>query len=228
MITNRQLILPYAAPYFAYVGIASIPETILPMVISYPLRLVIVPLLLAWGWRWYCPLRGPRPIWGSIGLGIGTGVVGLGLWIGLLSSFLPSTETTPWTPAAFTFRLLSAGLVVPLFEELMMRGFVFRLALQWDQLRQQDVQHPLLTALDERSINEVPMGAWSWAAVIISTLAFTSGHGLHEWPAAIAYGLLMALIYILRKDLVVCITAHAVTNILLASYVYATGSWQYW
>ena len=228
MITNRQLILPYAAPYLTYVGIASIPEAVLPMEISYPLRIVVVSLLLAWGWRWYCPIRGPRSRVGSMSLGAIAGLVGFALWVGLLRPFTSPVDSSPWSVTAFIFRLLSAGLVVPLFEELMMRGFVLRLALQWDRLRKTGASAPLQQTLDEHSINEIAPGAWSWAAVLISTLAFTSGHSVAEWPAAIVYGLLMAFLWIKRQDLVACITAHAVTNITLALFVYTTGSWQYW
>ncbi len=228
MITNRQLILPYAAPYLAYVGIASIPEDLLPMEFNYPLRLIVVPLLLAWAWRWYCPLTGPRSKSGSIATGIAAGLLGLVLWIGLLTPFTSAGVAEPWSITAFIFRLLSAGLVVPLFEELMMRGFVFRLALQWDNLRKARSAAPLHQAMDEHSVDEIAPGAWSWTAILLSTLAFTSGHSTYEWPAAIAYGLLMAGLWIRRQDLLACITAHAVTNITLAGFVYATGAWQYW
>jgi hypothetical protein len=228
MITNRQLILPYAAPYLAYVGIASVPEQILAMEISYSLRLIVVPLLLAWAWRWYCPLRGPCSLTGSVAVGTVAGLLGLGIWIGLLTPFTTTEQGQPWSTTAFVFRLFSAGFVVPLFEELMMRGFIFRLALQWDTLRKNRVDSPLHRALDEHSVNQVLPGAWSWTAVLLSTLAFTSGHALPEWPAAMAYGLLMSLLWINRKDLVACIVAHAVTNIALALYVFATKNWQYW
>ena len=77
MITNRQLLLPYAAPYLAYAGIASIPRDYLSAEASYLLRLVVVPLLLVWAWRWYCSLRGPRSLAGSILVGAGAGLVGL-------------------------------------------------------------------------------------------------------------------------------------------------------
>jgi len=62
----------------------------------------------------------------------------------------------------------------------------------------------------------------------ISTLVFTAGHGMPEWPASIAYGLLMCALWAWRKDLVSCIAAHATTNIVLAVYVLRTGNWQYW
>jgi CAAX amino terminal protease family. len=228
MITNRQLLLPYALPYLAYVGIASIPSDFLTPHANYLCRLIVVPLLLIWAWRWYCPLTGPRSLFGSIASGAAAGLVGLVLWLALLAPFVHPDEANPWTLPEFLLRLLSAGLMVPLFEELMMRGFVFRLAFQWDQERRAGNRDPLHIALDHRSINEVVPGSWSWPAVILSTLAFTSGHVMAEWPAAVAYGLLMAWLAIHRRDLVACISAHAVTNIALALFVYTTDSWHFW
>ncbi len=228
MITNRQLILPYAAPYLAYVGIATLLSETLPADYNYLLRLLVVSALLCWAWRWYCPLKGPNSPLVSVLVGTGAGLVGLVLWIGLLSPFVTPGDTPPWSSQAFVLRLLSAGLLVPIFEELMMRGFIFRLAWQWDQARTNQEEHPLHLALDQRSINTVPPGSWSWVAIGLSTLAFTSGHTVPEWPASIGYGLLMAFLWIYRKDLLTCIVAHAVTNITLAWYVFATGNWQYW
>lgn len=228
MITNRQLLLPYAAPYLAYVGLASIPRDYLSVEASYLLRLVVVPLLLVWAWRWYCSLRGPQSMRGSILVGAGAGLLGLVVWIGLLHPFVSAAEAEPWSTPAFLLRLVSAGLLVPLFEELMMRGFLFRFALQWHRAWQNRTGEPLHTALDEQSVNEVEPGAWTWPAVLLSMLAFTSGHAPHEWPAAMAYGLLMSLLWIHRQDLISCVTAHAVTNISLALFILVTDSWQYW
>ena len=59
-------------------------------------------------------------------------------------------------------------------------------------------------------------------------MLFAAGHASHEWVAAIAYGLLMALLWIVRRDLLTCVVAHAVTNLTLALYVRETGSWQLW
>jgi len=228
MITNRQLILPYAAPYLAYVGIAALLADHLSPEANYLLRLVVVSALLCWAWRWYCPLTGPRSAWGSVLVGAGAGLVGLILWVALLCPFVEPGAAPAWSARAFALRLLSAGLLVPVFEELMMRGYLFRLAWQWDQARSNHQKDPLHLALDHRSINTVAPGSWSWAAVGLSTLAFASGHALAEWPASIAYGLLMAWLWIRRQDLLTCIVAHAVTNIGLAGYVVASGQWQYW
>ncbi len=228
MISNRQLILPYAAPYLAYVGIAAIPAEYLAAGPNYLLKLTVVPFLIYWSWRWYCPVRGPHSPLGSILIGAGAGLIGLVVWIALLAPFVTPEDSPAWSFNAFLLRLLSAGLLVPVFEEMMMRGFMFRLAYQWDQARTNKEKFPVHVALDKRSINDVAPGAWSWGAVALSTAAFTSGHALYEWPAAVAYGLLMAFLWVARKDLITCITAHAVTNIALAVYVFTTGKWQYW
>jgi uncharacterized protein len=228
MIPNHRLLVPYAAPYFAYVLIATVAERFVPMEVNYLLRIVIVFATLLWAKQWFFPFKGPKSPVVSAFVGILAGVIGLMLWIALLTPFVSGAEAKPWTQSAFVLRLLAAGFLVPIFEELMMRGYVFRLALQWDEARKSKANDALSIALDERSVNDVQPGAWSWMAVVVSTIVFTLGHATPEWPASIAYGLLMAGLYILRKDLLSCIVAHGVTNIGLAIYVYQTGKWQLW
>lgn len=228
MLTNRQLTVPYIAPYFAYVAIASVPADIVSREINYGLRLVVVGALLFWARRWYCPLTRPGAIPGSVLWGIGAGVVGTGLWVVLLAPFVSAGAAPAWSGLPFALRFVAAGVLVPVFEEMMMRGYVFRLALQWDQERRKGADSALHAALDDRSLLEVRPGEWSWAAVALSSLVFTAGHNITEWPAAIAYGLLMCLLWIRRKDLLTCIVAHATTNVTLAVFVQATGHWQYW
>ena len=131
------------------------------------------------------------------------------------------------------FRLVSASLVVPVFEEIAMRGYIFRFALQWDMIRKNKTQRKpgqgsFLTALDHAAISEVKPGAWTFPAILISTLIFALGHTVPEWPASIAYGILMSLVWITRKDLLSCIIAHGTTNLALALYVYYSGRWELW
>ena len=225
--SNRELIIPYAAPYFAYVGIASFLQDKISIELNYILKLVIVTGLLIWAWRWYVPLTGPKTRGGSCIWGVIFGIIGLVFWCVLYAPFA-GTGGDPWTFSGFILRLVTASLIVPVFEELMMRGFVFRLALQWDEFRRAKSATPLLDALENASMNDVRPGAWSMAAVAISTIAFTVGHTVPEWPAAVFYGLLMALLWIMRKDLLSCIVAHGVTNFGLALYVYSTGNWALW
>ncbi|WP_136809813.1 type II CAAX prenyl endopeptidase Rce1 family protein [Desulfosediminicola flagellatus] len=228
MINNRRLLVPFAAPFLAYVFIASALGDFMPIEMNYGLRIVACVALLVWGWKWYMPMTGPKSVSGSVITGVVTGIIGLAVWIVLLTPFADASEAEPWSGSAFMVRLLTAGLLVPVFEEIMMRGFVFRLALQWWEARKRHDSDPLITALDDHSVNTVLPGAWSWPAVIISTVVFASGHNTYEWPASIGFGLLMTGLWIVRKDLISCIVAHGVTNITLAIYVVKTDSWFLW
>lgn len=228
MINNYKLILPYATPYFVYVIIASLFSNILPFEVDYTLRIILTICAFAWAWRWYFPVKGPNSTINSVLTGVLTGIIGLILWIILLYPFVSPEDETAWSYSAFLLRLVSAGVLVPIFEEILMRGYIFRLAVQWSNTRKSGEKDAIYKALHERSVNDVKQGDWSWAAVLISTVAFTSGHQIYEWPASIVYGLLMAFLYIFRKDLLSCIIAHATTNIALAIYVFNTGKWQYW
>ena len=112
-----------------------------------------------------------------------------------------------------------------------MRGFVLRFALQWDLARRDPGAagaDPLGVALDQRSIGDVTPGAATPLAVLISTLLFMAGHGLEQYPAAFVYGILMASLWIVRGDLLTCVTAHAVTNTALALYIRASDAWTLW
>jgi CAAX prenyl protease-like protein len=228
MIPNHRLLVPYIAPYFAYVLIATVAERFLPMELNYLLRIIVVLYALLWAKQWFFSFKGPESPVGSVFFGIAAGFIGLIAWIALLNPFVSVVDVKPWSQSAFVLRLMAAGFLVPVFEEVLMRGYIFRLALQWDEARKARVKDAFQTAFDESSVNDVRAGAWSWAAVMISTVAFTSGHTMPEWPASIAYGLLMAGLYILRKDLLSCIVAHSVTNIALAVYVFNTGKWYLW
>jgi len=225
--SNRDLLLPYCLPLLLYLGIGSLPEDWLSREASYGLRILACGSALAWAWSRYVPLRGPRGILGSAALGTAAGLAGCIVWVALLIPLAP-TGLPAWGLGAFTLRLAAAGLVVPLFEELLMRGYLLRLAVLWDRARRQGHDRPLSLALDERSIADVEPGGWTPLAVVISVAVFTLGHTPPEWPAATVYGLLMAGLWIIRRDLLSCVVAHAVTNVALAFYVRATGQWGLW
>ena len=226
-ISNRELLIAYFLPYMAYVGIASFFQNRMSIEINYLLRLIIVPAILFWAWRWYTPLIGPKNKVGSFFYGIIFGILGFVVWCFLFAPFV-DIKGEPWTHSAFLLRFISASLVVPIFEELFIRGYVFRVALQWDMARRKKVKEPLLEALDNSNINNVKPGAWSIWAIIISDIVFALGHSPSEWLAAMAYGTLISILWILRKDLFSCMIAHGTTNLVLAVYVYKTGKWGLW
>jgi membrane protease YdiL (CAAX protease family) len=223
---NRQLLLPYLAPYFAYVLVATLAADRVPREVDYAARMVVTSAALIWAWRFYVPLRGPRSAATSIALGAGAGLVGLALWIALLAPFVEGGEA--WEPGAWGLRALAATTLVPVFEEQLMRGYVLRFAIQWDRARSAGAGDPFGVALDKSSIADIEPGAWTWTALLISSGVFALGHLQAEWPAALAYGFLMAGLWIWQRDLLTCVVAHAVTNASLALYVRATGSWALW
>ncbi len=227
-ISNRDLFLPYLAPYFAYVSIVFFFDNRLSVEIIYALRLIIVPVLLIWAWRWYFPLTGPKSPIISVAVGAVAGLAGCLLWVVLLDPFIDPQEGEIWSDTGFYLRLAAAALVVPIFEELFVRGYIFRVALQWDQARKLRITQPFETAIDKRCITDVEPGAWTTLAVAISTIGFALGHHVVEWPASLAYGLLMMALWIIRKDMLSCIVAHGVTNFTLAFYVRQTGQWGFW
>ncbi|MFA5906091.1 MAG: CPBP family glutamic-type intramembrane protease [Desulfobacula sp.] len=227
-ISNRDLMLPYGVPYFAYVGIAALGKDRIPDEIGYILKIIIVPILLYWAWKWYVPVTGPKKIMGSVSYGVIFGVLGLLIWCLLLAPFIEHSGE-PWSVTGFILRLLAASLIVPVFEEMFIRGYILRAALQWDMNRKSlGARAALDKMMDEDTVEDVAPGAWTVMAVGISTLAFTIGHTTPEWPAAIAYSLLMSWLWIIRKDLLSCIVAHGVTNLTLALYVYYSGNWGFW
>ena len=231
-IVNRGLLIPYAVPYFAYVGIASFIASFgggwLNEEVGYVLKILVVPGLMLWAWKWYVPVFGPKDRMESVWAGIAVGVIGLLVWLLLMAPFIDIVGE-PWEPVPFFLRMFSATLIVPVFEEYFIRGYFLRAAYQWDMNRKtMSAKEALLRTLDEDNIKTVPPGAWSVAAVAISTIAFTVGHLPAEWPAAIAYSLLMTALWVVRKDLLSCMVAHATTNLMLALYCYFTGDWGFW
>lgn len=225
--SNRRLLLPYALPYVAYVAVASIPTDYLSPEANYGLRIVASGAALGWAWRQTCSLRGPRPWGGSIGVGVLGGLVGTALWIALKAPLVEAGGEAV-SETLFLLRIAASVGLVPIFEELLMRGYVLRLALQWEHARSVGADDPWGEAFEHRSLEAVAPGAATPLAILLSTLVFTLGHGSVEWPAALAYGFLMGGLWIARKDLLSCVTAHAVTNLTLALYVRFTGHWALW
>ena len=224
---NEDLILAYALPYAVYVGIATVQGTLLSRELAYALRLVVCAALLLFFWRQYVSLTGPKSRTGSVLLGALAGLLGTILWLALLRPFA-ADAVAPWSAPAFALRLLASVALAPLIEELLLRGYLLRLVVQWQQSRRAGEPEPLRRTLDARSVDEVAPGAWTPLAVGVSTAAFTLGHAPAAWPAAAAYGLLMAALWIARRDLLSCVVAHAVTNLALALWVWNSGRFELW
>ncbi|MHC4931505.1 MAG: CPBP family glutamic-type intramembrane protease [Planctomycetota bacterium] len=225
---NRHLFLPFALPYAAYVAIAAIPDAWMGREMDYLIRIVATGALVTWAWRRYLPMRGPGSPLISVSVGMVAGLIGMFAWVALVTPLAGEGDGAPWSTTAFWLRLLAATALVPLFEEQLMRGFVLRFVLQWERARKAEVEDPFGEALDKKTVLDVAPGAATAMAVAVSTLVFLLGHRTFEMPAAAVYGLWMATLWIVRRDLLTCVVAHATTNLTLALYIQATGSWGLW
>ncbi len=225
-ITNRELLLPYALPYLAYVGAAQL-SGILGREGTYLAQIALCGVALAWVRSRLGSLQGPRSARASVAVGLGVGLLATALWVVLLAPFVEPGERS-WTGREFVLRLLAVGALVPLAEEQLMRGYLLPLIVLWERERRAPGQGAFDRAFNAGSIHTLEPGAWSPLAVAGSTLAFAVGHAPEEWLAASAYGLVMATLWIMRKDLLSCVFAHAATNVGLAIYVGASGRWELW
>ena len=217
----------YIAPYAAYVLVLAAPVTLVSRPVAYALAWAASAVTLWMGRQFYRPVLGPnRAVW-SILVGITGGLAGTLLWVALKRPFYPSGGAA-WDPDVFWARLVASSTVVPVFEELLFRGFILLGVMQWAAARAARMPDPLGVALNESSVQEMPAGSWTPLAAGISTVAFAAGHAPGEWLAACAYGLLMAALWVARKDLLTPIVAHATTNAVLALWVRASGQWNVW
>ncbi|HTO05619.1 MAG TPA: CPBP family glutamic-type intramembrane protease [Myxococcota bacterium] len=225
--TPASLLVPYAAPYVLYVAIGALADPRSHALWIYGARLVAVGAALAFYWRRWLPLRGPRPVAGSIAWGALFGLAGAGLWLGLHAPFAPS-DAPAWSEGAWAARALGATLLPPLIEEPLFRGWALGVGVLYAQARAAGDPAPLGRALDRSDLASVAPGAWTPLALVGSTALFAAGHHAGEWLAACGYGALMCALWIARGDLVSCISAHAVTNAALAVFARATGAWGSW
>ena len=104
-------------------------------------------------------------------------------------------------------RLVGSILVVPVAEELAFRGFL----LPW---------------LVSPHFDAVPPRAWTWPAVLLSSLAFGAVHS--ELVLGTLAGLAFAFARLWRGRLGDAIVAHAVANAGVALAVVAMGRWRLW
>jgi membrane protease YdiL (CAAX protease family) len=224
-LSYYSLLIPYIGPYFAYVVIASLFDAVSPLW-NYSIRMAAVSILLLWFWRWYAPLTGPKRTPVSVLYGMIFGIFGTILWILMLKPFAAEGAKS-WGTSEIIIRLMASSLLVPIFEELLMRVYIFRLSYQWRVERKKN-KNAFENALQNKNINNFEPGAWNAAAILVSTLAFALGHRINEFPAAALYGLLMIFLWIKRKDVISCMVAHGTTNLTLGIYVGLTRQWQLW
>ena len=213
--------IPYVAPYalFALGGFVG-SQLFGKEYLSLLLRTFLSAAALLYFWRKGAyPELSLRP---SI-LAILVGVCGYLLWVlpeDLLSvlpklphvsEFDPDEAGPGWRGSLLTLRLMSGALVVPIFEELLLRSFLVR------YLEAMRTEHG--------EFRRIPIGQVSrfsfWGVVI--TMAVTHD----RWLRGGAYSALMLGLY-KQKRMDGVIWAHAVTNLCLGIHVILRSDWRFW
>ncbi len=177
----------------------------------YPLRVVVAGFVL-----WRCRRAYGELAWSWSFQPIVIGCAVLVLWIALVPAGIgePSAlrdglaQLSPTGALTWiVFRIVGATITVPLAEELAFRGY-------------------LLRRIQSADWSELPVGKWTWASLLLSSLAFGALHG--SWLAGTLAGLAYAFAIARRGRLFDAVIAHATTNALLAVYVLSKGAWALW
>jgi len=162
--------------------------------------------------------------WEAIVVGVGVFVLWVGLDPLIAALGLPEyprskTSGTPWNPhqmfgqgsvLAWFFivlRTFGSTLVVPPLEEVFCRSFLYRYLWNTDFL-------------------SVPLNKFIPLCFIITSAVFASWH--REWLAAFLCGFAFQGLVIWKGRLGDAVTAHAITNFLLAAWIVWRGAWQFW
>ena len=127
---------------------------------------------------------------------------------GQRSAFNPLEQLADRPLLAYGFlaiRLFGLVLLVPLIEEMFLRGFLMRYFVRADWWR-------------------VPIGEVNRAAILVGTLVPMAMHPGELLAAAVWFSLITWLM-IRTRNIWDCVAAHALTNLVLGVYVLVSGDW---
>lgn len=195
------LLLPFAALMAARIGGAITQDLWIGA------SLIALPAAAIWAYR--------REIGAQLGrIGAEPWLIGLlvgALWI----ATEPAGESTlgAWLasqpPGAdiawLALRIFGFALIVPIAEELVFRGYLHR-------------------ALVSRRFESAPPAAFTWLALLGTSLLFGAMHG--RWLAGVLAGAAFAFTLYRSKTLAGPIAAHAAANALITGYVLAVERWE--
>jgi CAAX prenyl protease-like protein len=163
-------------------------------------------------------------------LAVVVGIIGYVLWVGICSlhperQFLSLFGLQEFWPTRTAFnpfeeigdssrrniflmmRFTTLALVVPVAEELFLRGFLVR----W---------------IEDVDLKSVRFDSLGWQAIIAPTVCSVLTHP--EIVAAVVWFSLVTWLMIRTKSIWNCVLAHMVTNLLLGIHVVMTGAWELW
>jgi len=179
-------------------------------------RWYVLRVLAATAVLWLIRRDLPRPALSPSWFPVAAAAITCAAWIALVPVHAPAggqlvAELQGLGPAQrwawIAARVLGSCLIVPVIEELAFRGFLLR----W---------------LVSQEFESLPPRAWSWSALVLSSLAFGALHG--HWVLGTLAGLAFAAVLVRRGRLGDAVLAHALTNAGLAVAVLAFGRWDLW
>ena len=225
--TEKDGMVPYVVPFALYLLFSQVAAYYDAL---YPYLYIATVIMVAGATMYLLSGRYLLQFHKKIAPGIVFGLVGVVLWI-LLSelhlneavfsvlpvwlqpdqrlSFNPFEEIASplFTWIFILVRSLGLVLLVPVVEEIFWRGFLLRWVISADWQDQ-------------------PIGVFTLRSFVWVVLLFTLAHP--EWFAAAAYCILINLLLYWKKDLWLCIVAHATTNLTMVAYILMTDSWELW
>ena len=154
------------------------------------------------------------------GLALLTGALIFALWVGLdghypvfsgassQSHFDPSLFGTGMLIILVSVRFVGSVLVAAFIEELFTRSFLMRYVIEPERWA------------------EIPVGMYTFTSFMVVALFFGFAHV--QWLPGILAGILLNLLLYKRQNIVSCVEAHAMANLLLFFYVLYTESWFFW
>lgn len=197
---------------------------------AYPLQTVAVLGLVAYWWRHYTF----RPLtWRVVGLAAGAAALGMAVWFapswihtatGWENKWFGLTDRSGpgfnpylfeegsvawWTSVLLRFARMT--LAVPLAEELVWRGFLWR-----------------YLAAPDGCWERVPIGARHLRAWLGTSVAMTLAHQPSDWLACFIWALLAGLVVMRTRSLGACVLYHAFSNLILGLYVMRYQQWGFW
>ena len=208
-------VLAFVAPFTALLASTMITQALAAgFDIFYPFRILAVGLVL-WEFRHHYKEPLFTFSWTAIVGGIAVFVVWMAFENALGTKnegpdkFTQSLSEIPrWLALSWIFlRAVGSVITVPIAEELVFRGYLLRRLISGDFVK-------------------VSPSQVSKLAIVISSAAFGALHS--RLLAGIIAGVLYSLIYLRRGRLGEAVTAHAITNLMIAIFAIATGAWSLW